>query len=97
MFKFIRKKLTTRKRNLIYKLGFKFFYDAFEFDTKGIHIPTFLQQEHRKQYAHCETTKCIEEIIKNNALDRCYKSARKYERKLMANKLRLQIKRLLHA
>jgi len=96
MFEFIRKRQIAKKTNLIYRLGYQFFYDTFEPDTTGVHIPLFVQQEHRKQYARSETKKRIDEIIRNKALDNCYKSARKYERKLMANRLRVQIKKLFH-
>ncbi len=96
MFKFFRRFIRNRQMRLIYKLGYQYFFDTFEPDINGVHIPPFLQQGKREEYARERTNECIEQIIKNNALNQCYKSARKYERKLIANKLRLQVKRLLN-
>lgn len=83
-----------RKIKLIYKLGYRFFYDIFEYETTGVCIPDFLQQEQRKIYARTKTTDCIKQIIKNDSLNKCYKSALAYEKKLLANKLKTNLKNL---
>ena len=94
LFKTLRTISNNRKRNLIYKLGYQYFYDTFEPDTYGIHIPPFIQKEQREEFARVQTNIHLKQIIENQALDKCYKSARRYERKLLANKLKNQLSNL---
>lgn len=88
----IQKKNQQKKYNYVFELGYRYFYDIQETQTdSGINIPDFLVADdlNRKCKAHYLTSIQMKKIMDNNALNYCYKSAKKYakQHKLLAQGL----------
>lgn len=85
VIKNIKRKNEQKKYNFVFNLGYRYFLDCEIEDLKRhleqkdeIDIPDFLNDFKRKSLAHYLTCMQIKKIMDNNALNHCYKSAKKY-------------------